>query len=106
VLAATVLSALGSSAAAYGAELGPWGSALLVAAAVGLNPALVIGVFRITISRSTPIHQLLPRAITAAVIWQLLLSRYSLTPSERRQRLAFIQSNMGASTSSVAWVPA
>lgn len=72
VLATTVLSALGSSAAAFGAELERWSSALLVAAAVGLNSALVIGVFRITISRSTPVHQLLPGAITAAGIWQLL----------------------------------
>jgi YihY family inner membrane protein len=72
VLATTILSVLGSSAAAYGADIGRWSSILLVAAAVALNSAVVIGVFRTTTSSASPVRDLLPGAITAAVIWQLL----------------------------------
>lgn len=72
VLTTTVLSALGSSAATYGAELERWSSALLVAAAVAINSSVILGVFRITTSRTSPLGDLLPGAIAAAVIWQLL----------------------------------
>jgi YihY family inner membrane protein len=72
VLATTILSVLGSSAADYGADLGRWSSILLVTAAVALNSAVVIGVFRVTTSSTSPVRDLLPGAISAAVIWQLL----------------------------------
>lgn len=72
VLASTALSVLGTSAGAFGVELGRWGSVLVVAAAVALNSVVVVVVFRITTSRSIRERDLLPGSVTAAVIWQLL----------------------------------
>jgi YihY family inner membrane protein len=73
VLASTVLSALGSGAAAYGGFSG-WLTALLTGASVLANAAVFVLGFRITTVRRLTTRQVLPGALTAAVLWQLLQS--------------------------------
>jgi uncharacterized BrkB/YihY/UPF0761 family membrane protein len=73
VLASTVLSALGSGAAAYGGFSG-WLTVLLTVASVLANAAVFVLGFRITTVRRLTTRQVLPGALTAAVLWQLLQS--------------------------------
>jgi uncharacterized BrkB/YihY/UPF0761 family membrane protein len=73
VLASTVLSALGSGAAAYGGFSG-WLHVLLTVASVLANAAVFVLGFRITTVRRLTTRQVLPGALTAAVLWQLLQS--------------------------------
>lgn len=72
VMATTILSALGSSAGGFGVDLGPWSAVGATIAAFALNAAVFVLAFRICTSRAMPVGQLLPGAITAAVVWQLL----------------------------------
>lgn len=72
VLATTILSALGGSAGAFGADLGPWSAAGAMVVAFAVNAAVFVLAFRICTSRATPVAQLLPGAITATIVWQLL----------------------------------
>jgi YihY family inner membrane protein len=73
VLASTVLSAVGSGAAAYGGFSG-WLSVLLTGASVLANAAVFVLGFRITTVRRLTTRQVLPGALTAAVLWQVLQS--------------------------------
>jgi YihY family inner membrane protein len=73
VLASTVLSALGSGAAAYGSFSG-WLTMLLTVASVLANAAVFVLGFRITTVRRLTTRQVLPGALTAAVLWQMLQS--------------------------------
>jgi membrane protein len=71
-LATTVLSALGSSASAFGARLGGWATVLVVLAAVALNAGIFLLAFRVSTAHPTRMRDLMPGAITAALIWQML----------------------------------
>jgi YihY family inner membrane protein len=73
VLASTVLSAFGSGAAAYGGFSG-WLTVLLTVASVLANAAVFVLGFRITTVRRLTTRQVLPGALTAAVLWQMLQS--------------------------------
>lgn len=72
VLATTVLSALGSSAGAFGVDLRGWATALVVLVAVAVNAGIFLLAFRVSTAHATSVHHLVPGAITAALIWQLL----------------------------------
>jgi membrane protein len=72
VLGTTILSALGGSAGAFGADLGQGTSILVTVAAVVLNAAVFILAFRICTTQPTAARDLVPGAITAAIVWQLL----------------------------------
>jgi membrane protein len=72
VLATTVLSALGGSAGAFGADLEQWSTILVVFVAVVVNAAVFILAFRICTAHPTTLGALVPGAITAAIVWQLL----------------------------------
>ena len=72
VLATTVLSALGGSAGAFGADLEQWSAILVVVVAVVVNAAVFIVAFRVCTVVRTSVGHLVPGAITAAIIWQLL----------------------------------
>ncbi len=74
VLASTVLSALGSGAAAYGGGFSGWLHVLLTVASVLANAAVFVLGFRVTTARRLTTRQVLPGALTAAVLWQLLQS--------------------------------
>lgn len=71
-LATTVLSALGSSAGAFGVERGAWTAILVVLAAVVVNAGIFLLAFRVSTAHPTSMSELLPGAITAALIWQTL----------------------------------
>jgi YihY family inner membrane protein len=72
VLVTTVLSALVASAQEFGVDLGPGRALYIMLAAVAANTAVFIGAFRICTVRPNAVVDLLPGAITAAVIWQIL----------------------------------
>ena len=72
VLGTTVLSALGTSAGAYGASIGAGVKVLLIAAAFVVNVAIFTAAFHIATARDLHIRDSLPGAIMAAVIWQFL----------------------------------
>jgi membrane protein len=72
VLATTVLSALGSSAGDFGADLSGWMTVLVVLAAVAVNAGIFLLAFRVSTAHPTSIRDLMPGAITAALIWQML----------------------------------
>jgi uncharacterized BrkB/YihY/UPF0761 family membrane protein len=74
LLASTVLSALGTGAAAYGGGFSGGVHVLLTVASVLANAAVFVLGFRVTTSRRLTTRQVLPGAVTAAVLWQLLQS--------------------------------
>ena len=74
LLASTVLSALGTGAAAYGGGFTGGVHVLLTVASVLANAAVFVLGFRITTARKLTTRQVLPGALTAAVLWQLLQS--------------------------------
>lgn len=72
VVATTILSALGSSAGAYGADVGQWVSVLLVVVAVATNAVVFFAAFRICTAHPVPSRDLVPGVLAAATVWQLL----------------------------------
>jgi YihY family inner membrane protein len=72
ILGTTVLSALGTSAGAYGASIDNGIQVLLVIAAFVVNVAVFTMAFRLATARSVTIRQTLPGAMFAAIAWQLL----------------------------------
>jgi YihY family inner membrane protein len=72
VLATTVLSALGGSGGAFGADLEQWSTVVVVLVSVVLNAAVFILAFRICTVQRIAFRDLVPGAITAAIVWQLL----------------------------------
>jgi YihY family inner membrane protein len=71
-LATTVLSALASSAGAFGADLAAWTTVVFMIAAVVVNAGVFLLVFRVSTAHATTMRDLIPGAITAALIWQTL----------------------------------
>ncbi|MEO3758933.1 YihY/virulence factor BrkB family protein [Mycobacterium sp. B14F4] len=67
-IAATVLSAAGHATAG----LGWFGKVGVVVATVAINAAICLVVFRVTTTRPLTYREVLPGALTAAVVWQLL----------------------------------
>jgi membrane protein len=72
ILLTTVLSALSTSAQAYGANLGAGSRILTTVAAVVVNALLFIFAFRVLTAREISTRQVRAGAIAAAIIWQLL----------------------------------
>jgi membrane protein len=72
VLATTVLSALGSSANSFGADFGGLGTVLAIVGAAVVNGAVFVMAFRISTSARTSLRDVVPGALVAALIWQLL----------------------------------
>jgi hypothetical protein len=72
VLATTILSALGSSARSYGADISGLVAVLATLAAVVVNTALFMLVFRVATGDRLTAREVAPGAIAAALIWQLL----------------------------------
>ncbi|MBI5089472.1 MAG: YihY/virulence factor BrkB family protein [Actinobacteria bacterium] len=71
-LTTTVLSALGSSATAFGAELAGWTTLLVMLAAVAVNAGIFLLAFRVSTAHPTSMRDLVPGAVIAALVWQLL----------------------------------
>lgn len=67
-IAATVLSAAGHATAG----LGWFGKVGIIVATVAINAAICLVVFRVTSTRHLTYRQVLPGALAAAVVWQLL----------------------------------
>jgi YihY family inner membrane protein len=74
VVGSTVLSAMGSGAAAYSGGFSGWLQVLLTGASVVVNAGVFVLGFRFTTARRLTVRQVLPGALAAAVIWQLLQS--------------------------------
>ena len=69
---AIVLSGLASSATAFGADLSRAGALSIVLAAVVVNSGVFVIGFWICVTRDRSLRSLLPGALTAAVLWQIL----------------------------------
>jgi membrane protein len=72
VIATTTLSALGGSAGADGALFAGWIAIVVTAAALVINTAVFIVTFRICTAFDVSVRAVVPGALIAAVIWQLL----------------------------------
>ncbi len=72
VLGTTVLTSIGSTGSAFGADLGPSRQALTLLLSVGLNLGVFLLAMRIATAVHVPRRHLLPGALAAAVLWQLL----------------------------------
>jgi YihY family inner membrane protein len=69
---ATVLSGTASSSSSFGADLGWLSTALIVAGAITVNTAVFVVGFWICVPMNRSVRSLLPGALTAAVVWQVL----------------------------------
>jgi membrane protein len=74
VLGTTILSALGSSAGAFGANVGSGITVVLLAVSLTVNSAVFTLGFGVATARRIPLRQTLPGAIASAVAWQILQS--------------------------------
>ena len=74
VLVTTVISALGSSAGAFGAQFGMSVRIALTVLSVILNIGLFLVGFKVATAADLSVRTLLPGAVAAAVCWQLLQS--------------------------------
>ena len=72
VLATTILSALGSSADSYGADISRLVAILATVVAVVVNTAVFVLVFRVSTGHRLSTREVAPGAVAAAVTWQLL----------------------------------
>ncbi|MEO5840435.1 MAG: YihY/virulence factor BrkB family protein [Acidimicrobiales bacterium] len=72
VLATTVLSALGSSARSFGADISGLVAVLATLASVIVNTVVFVLVFRVSTGDRLTIRQVAPGALAAAAAWQLL----------------------------------
>jgi membrane protein len=72
VSATTILSGLGSSAGAFGADVGGRSTAAALGASVVVNLAVFVSTFRIFRPAGARGRDVIPGAIVAAVFWQLL----------------------------------
>lgn len=67
-VAVTMLSAVGRAATSFGF----FGKTAIVIATIAINTGILLTAFRVTTARMLTYRQVLPGALTAAVIWQLL----------------------------------
>ena len=74
VVGTTVLSALGSSGAAFGANLGFGTKILATLLSVALNTIVFVLAFKVSTAHKLSARDAAPGAVTAAVIWQVLQS--------------------------------
>ncbi len=72
VVVTTILSALGSSAGAFGIHLGAARTAGAIVGSVVVNAAMFIAAFRICMTQRRPFRDVAPGALVATAIWQLL----------------------------------
>lgn len=72
ILGTTILSALGTSASAYGASIGHGFQAVLIGVSFVLNVMIFVLAFRFATARTFVLRDHLPGAVSAAVAWQLL----------------------------------
>jgi YihY family inner membrane protein len=75
VLGSAAVTATGLSTVGRATETFGWfGKAVLIVAAVAINAVICLIAFRMTTARHVTYRQVLPGALTAAVVWQLLQS--------------------------------
>ena len=72
ILGTTMLSALGSSAGAFGSEIGAGLRLLAAGLSMALNGVIFVLLFRLSTVHPHSLRQAAPGAIGAAVLWQLL----------------------------------
>jgi membrane protein len=72
VLVTTAVSAVGTSASSFGADVSRLGGILLTAIAFLVNVVVFAIAFRVTTARRLSTRQILPGAVVAATIWQVL----------------------------------
>ena len=99
-IVATILSGLASSAAVFGADLDWLGAVLIVVAAIAVNAAVFVVGFWICVPTNRSVRSLLPGAVTAAVVWQVLQLGWNADVEQAlspmiTQRLVFVLGLIG-----------
>jgi membrane protein len=72
VVATTILSAIGGSAGAFGMDLGRAGKTGALIGSVVVNLAVFIAAFKICTTQPRPYRDIVPGALVAMFVWQLL----------------------------------
>ena len=72
IVVTTILSGAGSSATTFGADVGRWSTVAAIILSILVNGAVFVVTFRIFRPNAVNGRDVLPGAIVAAVIWQLL----------------------------------
>lgn len=72
IVATTILSGAGSSARTFGADVGAWSTITAILLSILVNGAVFVMTFRIFRPDTVRHRDVMPGAIVAAVIWQLL----------------------------------
>lgn len=72
VVATTILSGAGLNARTFGADLGTWSTVAAIILSILVNGAVFVVTFRILRPENVRRRDVIPGAIVAAVIWQLL----------------------------------
>ncbi len=72
IVATTILSGAGSNARAFGVDVGRWSTVAAIILSILVNVAVFIVTFRIFRPTTVRRRDVIPGAIVAAVIWQLL----------------------------------
>jgi YihY family inner membrane protein len=72
VVATTIMSGAGSNARAFGADVGRWSTVAAIILSILVNLAVFVVMFRIFRPEKVRRREVIPGAIVAAVIWQLL----------------------------------
>jgi len=72
VVATTILAGAGSNARAFGVDVGMWNTAVAIIVSVLVNLAVFVVTFRLFRPDAVRRRDIVPGAIVAAVVWQLL----------------------------------
>ncbi|HSP29101.1 MAG TPA: YihY/virulence factor BrkB family protein, partial [Ilumatobacteraceae bacterium] len=72
IMVTTILSGAGSNARTFGADVGAWSTVAAIILSILVNGAVFVVTFRIFRPNSVRGRDVMPGAIVAAIIWQLL----------------------------------
>lgn len=103
-LGVTVLSALTTSVGAIGPDLGALSTALAVLGSILLNVMIFFLAFRITTARKLTLREMLPGAISAAVLWQLLQTFGTAYISHVIRRASIVNGTFAFVLGLIAWL--
>ncbi|GAB3929240.1 hypothetical protein GCM10011575_26360 [Microlunatus endophyticus] len=104
VVGVTILSALTTSVGAIGPDLGVLSTALALAGSIVLNVLIFLVVFRISTARRLTLGEMLPGAVTAAVLWQLLQTFGTAYISHVVQRATIVNGTFAFVLGLIAWL--
>jgi membrane protein len=104
VLGATILSGLGTSAGALGANLNVLSTLFALLGSTVLNALVFVLVFRISTAHRLTLREMAPGAITAAILWQLLQTFGTAFVSHVVARATIVNGTFAFVLGLIAWL--